>query len=185
MDLSEGLVVVKATHSREEGFRLSIFGQSVGEVQLIDTVGAYAGVRGTSVSLRNRTGLVPGPHRLLVEARGPWTVNVGQEFPANENAGSAPLLNLEEQMGDDVRRWVRFPEGEYLIRSRHSGIGRFAVALINADGGDEVLVVDQTGVFEGERFLTVGPGSSKADLSPGFYALVVQADGDWEVNVQP
>ena len=59
------------------------------------------------------------------------------------------------------------------------------VSLINADGGDEVLVVDKTGVFEGERLLRVGPDSSKADLTPGFYALVVQADGAWEVDFQP
>ncbi len=81
------------------------------------------------------------------------------------------------------------PEGEFLIRASHLGTGKFVVGLINADGGSEVLVADQTGVFEGERLLRVGPvsapSSSRADLTPGFYALVVQADGAWEIDFQP
>ena len=58
------------------------------------------------------------------------------------------------------------------------------VGLINADGGEEVLVVDQSGVFEGERLLRVGAAPSEGDLTKGMYALVVQADGDWEVDIQ-
>jgi len=181
--------VVKVTHSGQEGFSVLLFGESVGDALLIDTVGAYAGVRGASVSLRNRTGLVPGPHRLEVRADGPWTINVGQEFPPEENTSSAPPLRLAEQRGDDVKRWVRLPEGEFLIRASHLGTGKFVVGLINADGGAEVLVLDKTGVFEGERLLRVGPvsspASSGADLTPGFYALVVQADGAWEIDIRP
>ena len=81
------------------------------------------------------------------------------------------------------------PEGEFRIRARHLGTGKFVVGLINSDGGAEVLVLDKTGVFEGERLLRVGPASSAAssgaDLTPGFYALVVQADGAWEIDIQP
>ena len=81
------------------------------------------------------------------------------------------------------------PEGEFLIRASHLGTGKFVVGLINADGGDEVVVVDKTGVFQGERILRVGQASSGrssgADLTPGVYALVVQADGAWEVEIQP
>ena len=185
IDLAEGVVVLRATHSGQEGFSVLIFGETVGDALLIDTVGAYAGDRGTSVSLRNRTGLVPGPHRLLVKADGLWTLRVGQEFPLDGNAGSAPPFRLSEQRGDLVKRWIRLPEGEFLVRSSHLGNGKFVVSLINADGGDEVLVVDQTGVFEGERLLRVGPASSRVDLTPGFYALVVQADGAWEIDFQP
>jgi hypothetical protein len=62
------------------------------------------------------------------------------------------------------------------------------VVLINADGGDEVLAVDNTGVFEGQRLLRVGPESSptssEIDLRAGIYALVVRADGDWEIEIQ-
>ena len=153
-------MAVKATHKGEEGFRVSIFGELVGEAQLIDTDGPYAGLQGVSVSLRHRTGLVPGSHRILVQANGPWTINVGQDFPADGNAGTAPPLTLFQRRGDDMERWVRLPRGEYLIRSSHSGNGAFAVGLINADGGDEVLVVDNTGFFEGQRLLKVGPESS-------------------------
>ena len=188
-DFAEGVVVVRATHSGQEGFSVLLFGESVGEALLIDTVGAYAGVRGNSVSLRNRTGLVPGPQRLLVKADGAWTINVGQQFPEDGIDGTAPPLRMAGRSGDDVERWVRFPEGEFLIRSCHSGTGKFVVGLINSDGGDEVLVVDKTGVFEGERLLSVGLASSSSSsgayLAPGVYALVVQANGDWEVNIQP
>ena len=111
-------MAVKATHKGEEGFRVSIFGELlVGEAQLIDTDGPYAGLRGVSVSLRNRTGLVSGPHRILVQASGSWTINVGQDFPADGNAGTAPSLTLFQRRGDDMERWVRLPRGEYLILS--------------------------------------------------------------------
>ena len=181
-------MAIKATHKGEEGFRVSIFGELVGEAQLIDTEGSYAGLRGVSVSLRNRTGLVPGPHRILVQAKGPWTINVGQVFPADGNVGTAPSLTLFQRSGDDMERWIRLPRGEYLIRSSHLGNRAFSVVLINADGGDEVLAVDNTGVFEGQRLLRVGPESSptssEIDLRAGIYALVVRADGDWEIETQ-
>lgn len=77
------------------------------------------------------------------------------------------------------------PEGEFVVRTSHLGAGRFTVGLINSDGGDEVLVVDTVGVFEGDRLLRVGPEASGADLTPGFYALVAEADVDWEVDIQP
>ena len=112
----------------------------------------------------------------------------GPGFPADGNVGTAPSLTLFQRSGDDMERWIRLPRGEYLIRSSHLGNRAFSVVLINADGGDEVLAVDNTGVFEGQRLLRVGPESSptssEIDLRAGIYALVVRADGDWEIEIQ-
>lgn len=183
-DLVEGVAVLTATHSGESDFSVSIVGEDRDEGLSIKTVGAYAGVRGHSVDPGDSIGLLPGLHTLRVLAAGSWTINIGQKFPLDDTDGTAPPLRLTEQRGDDVLRWVIFAEGVYGIRASHLGAGRFVVELINADGASEILVVNETGNHEGERVLRVGPDSSTSDLAPGFYALVVQAGGDWAINIE-
>ncbi len=185
LDLADGVVVLRASQLGQGEFSVLLFGESEGGALLIDTVGAYNGVRGASVSFSNQTGLVPGSHRIEVRADGEWNINIGQEFPTDGTAARLPPITLAEQSGDAVERWVRLRRGDFVIRVSYLGNGAFDVRLVNADGGAEVVVVEKTGIFEGERSLNVGPASSGADLTPGFYALVVQADGDWEISIQP
>ena len=185
LDLADGVVILKASHLGQGEFSVLLFGESEGGALLIDTVGAYKGVRGASVSFKNQTGLVPGAHRIEVRADGEWNINIGQEYPTDQTDARVPPFTLGEQSGDAVERWVGLSRGEFVIRASHLGTEEFDVRLINADGGAEVVVVDKTGIFEGERSLNVGSASSAADLTPGIYAVVVRADGAWEISIQP
>ena len=177
-------MVFAVTHSGEGGFSVVITGESGDELASIVTVGEYVGLRGHSVDLGNPTGLLPGVHRIQILADGPWTIKISQDFPSGEASNFQPPLKIADRTGDYVFRWVGLPEGEFVVLAGHLGTQRFAVQLVAADGKSEVVVVDDVGEHESTRLLTVAVGSRRADLAPGFFALVVQADGTWEVSIE-
>ena len=81
-------------------------------------------------------------------------------------------------------KWVRLEEGQAVMRASHDGRRNFIVNLIAADGDPTVPLVNDIGAYQGEHLLKVDPNSFGFDPVPGIYAIIVQADGDWEITIE-
>ena len=107
-----------------------------------------------------------------------WSVRVDQEFPSS----GQPLPINVQGSGSSVFKWIELPEGTYLVKSQHAGKSNFSVGLLRADGSGSTLIVNDIGDYSGERLVQISEGFS--DLTPGISALVIQADGPWEVTIE-
>ena len=178
--LVEGIVFLTASHSGAGNFIVKFVGAKGGEDYSINAIGPYIGARAHSIYTGKLGGLPPDQYRLNITADGPWSIDVSQEFPST---GTAPPF-LTQGRGDDVITWLNLDKGIFLITAKHTGSSNFIVALINENGSSKKFVVNEIGDYTGEQLVKVERGTFGLNLSPGIYAIVVQADGEWTVTVK-
>ena len=178
-NLVEGIALVLPSHSGSGNFIISIVGEGGDEVLTVNEIGRYTGVRGHAVRPANIIGLTAGSHRMEVSADGSWTISVVQKFPSG--AQSLPLSVSGN--GNDVVTWLKLDEGQPVMSANHTGSGNFIVELIEASGDAAVLMVNEIGGYQGEHLIKVDPNSFGFDPVPGIYAIIIQADGDWELRL--
>lgn len=177
VDLSPGVLTLIATHSGSRNFVVWVVGLDSEELS-INEIGNYSGAVAHRVEAGGIFSLEPGPVRIQVEADGDWSITLNQQFPS---AGATPPQTLSGN-GSDVIKWLLFREGQYVLTAEHSGSRNFIVRLLKSDGTEEDLVINQIGSYSGEHLLDVREGIFT--LPPGLYALVVEADGSWEVSIE-
>ena len=85
--------------------------------------------------------------------------------------------------GDDVVTWLRLDEGQPVTSANHMGSDNFIVELIEASGDPAILMVNEIGGYQGEHLIKVDPNSLGLDPVPGTYAIIIKADGDWELRL--
>ena len=180
-NLVEGIASLSASHSGSRNFVVSIISSGGDEVLSINEIGRYSGTRAHAVDSGSLFGLSPGQHRMQVQADGNWTIDIKQEFPTG---GQSPPI-MTSGNGDDVVRWMRLSDGQFVMSASHSGGRNFIVSLIEADGSPEVLLVNEIGDYQGEQIINVNRNSFGLNPVPGLYAIVVQADGAWEISIDP
>ena len=175
-DLQDGIVTLIAQHSGSSNFIVKFIGER--DELSINTIGIYGGARAHPVSSDSFLGLIPGPHLLEVTADGSWDIQLRQEFPS---AGAAPPLE-KDGTGDEVLTWLALNAGTYIVSASHRGSSNFIVYLSSSDGSDSELLVNEIGQYGGQKVVKVGGGI--LDLPPGYYAIVVEADGDWSISIE-
>ena len=178
-ELVDGIAILTASHSGTKNFIVQLIGAKGGEDYSINAIGAYNGSRGHSIP--GRIGrLQADEYRLNVTADGAWRIGVSQEFPST---GETPPIQLRGQ-GDEVLKWFTLDKGTYLIKSTHSGSKNFIVALMNVNGSSDKFIINEIGDYTGEQLVKVEQDNLGLSLSPGTYAFVVQADGEWAITVE-
>ena len=165
-----------AQHSGSSNFVVKFIGER--DEMSINTIGSYGGARAHPVSSDSFLGLVPGPHLLEITAGGSWDIQLRQEFPS---AGVAPPFE-KDGTGDQVLTWLALNPGTYIVSAHHRGSSNFIVYLSSSDGSDSELLVNEIGQYEGQKAVKVGSGL--LDLPLGYYAIVVEADGDWSIAIE-
>lgn len=176
--LDAGLVSIALSHSGSRNFIVKVIGSDSEELS-VNTIGSYSGGRAHGVS-SDLLGLSPGSYRLQIGADGRWTAKVTQESPS---AGQPPPVDIDGS-GDDVVKWLLLREGQFVFSANHNGQRNFIVRLINASGSPDVLLVNKIGEYEGSQIIQVGGNSFGLNPAPGFYAVVIEADGNWGFNIE-
>ena len=176
--LPEGVVRYVASHSGSRNFVVKFIGQN--DELSINTIGRYVGARAHQVENGNLIGLVPGEHRLQVEADGNWTLKLTLENPSS---GVAPPLDTSDS-GDQVITWILLKEGIYTLSAKHNGSRNFVVYLLAANGRHSELLVNDIGSYDGQKIIKVEKGLLGLSPPPGLYALTIEADGDWGVSIE-
>lgn len=102
----------------------------------------------------------------------------GADDSAGTDGGSQDTTPSElsfSGIGPKTMSPVTLSAGEQIFSYEHKGEGRFSIQLL--DGGGNVLetIVDKEGAFSGSKAVAIESESS--------YALVVEADGDWTLDV--
>ena len=179
-ELVEGIAVLIASHQGARNFIVQLIGAKGGEDYSINAIGSYTGARAHTIHGSKFGGLPPDQYRLNVTADGAWNIRVSQEFPS---AGQAPPIQLEGR-GDDVIKWLNLENGTFLITTRHAGLRNFIIALMNANGSSDTYIVNEIGDYTGEQLVKVERGRFGLNPSPGIYAIVVRADGEWTIAVK-
>ncbi|MDP6667208.1 MAG: hypothetical protein QF357_07380 [Dehalococcoidia bacterium] len=176
--ITSGVLVVSARHQGVGDFVVKLVASDINET-VFDESGQFSGTTARLVSRGSIVGRPQGSILLEITASGEWTIDLPREVPL---AGQSPPIKLEDH-GQIVEKWLNFQSGEYVLSAQHDGNGNFQVRLIHSTGSQTNLVVNEVGSYSGDIPLQVasyGPGI----MEPGFWALVVVADGDWSVNIR-
>ena len=178
--VSQGVLIVFMRYTGEGDFTVSFADEDDEETPLVKAHGPYSGERLEAVYSENVNGLVPGQHRIKIEAGGPWRVRLLEQLPS---AGQAPSIQFGG-VGDGGGAWIRLDEGSYTIRATHDGESRFKVMFFESKGIPEVALIDQVGPFDEVIPLAVTTEAAGRSLIPGLYAVGVLADGIWAITLE-
>ena len=86
-------------------------------------------------------------------------------------------------MGDSADHVISLDVGLYRVTSTHSnGTSNFIVRFEGISSDDRELLANEIGAAEAVETVRVGTGFLQNE--PGNYLLTVQADGDWEINIE-
>ena len=176
--LQQGVATLSAFHAGSGSFIVTIIGQGTQKLA-INQIGQYEGEAGFSVHADDSFGLIPGDYRLEVKADGGWSIRLHQEYPSD---GEAPPITAQGR-GDRILKWVQLSEGTFLVRAAHYGEDNFVVELLHSDGSGSTLLVNEVGGYSGESSVQISSDVS-ADLTPGPSALLIRADGGWEISFE-
>lgn len=175
-----GVMIAFVRYEGEDPFSMTFLGGEKGIVTSIESSpGPYQGERVHSVFEGNGEGLAPGDYTIEIEGNGSWRLRFFQE---RATTGQAPTITLSGS-GDGGGSWLRLDEGEYTMTTSHTGPAGFTVDLFDSLGLPPYRVVQVSGAYQGEDRFTVGGGAPGENPQPGFYAMGVRSEGDWEVSI--
>ena len=201
-ELKTGLVLVKSQHQGTGEFRIRVINEfqleglersgalhfgsgsrkgrvaSVGATEggeFLPHVGPYEGVRLHNVSGANINGLTPGSYVVQVAADGEWRVEISQ--PEWDDGDSPPFS--WSGIGDTVKGPIKLDAGTIPVKVTHNGSSNFFIQLLNVDGIQTHIVVNQLGEYEGTASFQIHP---IIGVQPGIYGVSIKADGDWTVE---
>ncbi|MEE8465827.1 MAG: hypothetical protein V3S68_05065 [Dehalococcoidia bacterium] len=175
-----GVVIAFVRYEGEDPFSMTFLGGEKGIVTSIESSpGPYQGERVHSVFEGNGEGLAPGDYTIEIEGNGSWRIRFFQE---RATTGQAPTITLSGS-GDGGGSWLRLEEGEYTMTTSHTGPAGFTVDLFDSLGLPPYRIVQVSGGYQGEDRFTVGGGAPGENPQPGFYAMGVRSEGDWEVSI--
>jgi len=177
--LEEGIAIFYFTHNGDSNFIVELLNAETGETVLGDfpnVIGSFEG--STALGVTGETMYAsPGEHLLNIDADGDWEVRIEQPRPSD--APTPPQTFSEE--GWKVTEPFKLEEGTATFEFTHDGSSNFIVQLYDEEGNRIDTLVNEIGEYEGST--TVGVTGDMLDASPGIHYLSVDADGNWEINI--
>ena len=92
---------------------------------------------------------------------------------------AAPAKSIREDGRGDAVLSCTLSRGNYVVVVSHTGDRYFGVKFHDENGNQE-LVVNTSGAYNGSNFLRVGQ-----DIAPGSCSVEITADGYWSIQIQP
>ncbi len=163
-ELETGLTVVKLTHQGQENFAVTLLDENGEMVDLLaNEIGSFEGA--------TALGVTEGSYLLDVDAQGPWTATIRQPRPTDP-----PKTQSFQGEGARAPRPFSLPQGLARFELSHQGQENFAVTLLDGDGNMVDLLANEIGNFQGSTAVSIP--------QDGAYALDVDADGPWTIEVR-
>ena len=181
LTVNSGVMIAFVRYEGEDPFSMTFVGGDKGILKFIESSsGPYQGERVHSVFEGNGEGLVPGDYTVEIEANGSWRLRLFQE---RASTGQSPTISMAGR-GDGGGSWLRLDGGDYTMTTSHTGPAGFTVELFDSQGLPPYRIVRTTGGYQGEDQFTVGGGAPGENPQPGFYAIGITSEGDWEVTIK-
>jgi len=203
--MSDGLLMVEATHSGSREFVVTIFnedhakgaaasgvgvhtgaGSAKGRDVTISARGAYDGSRLIRINAGGLFGLDPGLYFVDVIADGAWTVKLSQ--PRWEEGVGEPLPISTSGSGDMVIGPIQLIAGSLPLKVTHDGSEIFLIELLKGYTADETVipemeppfpVVNLVGQVDEAKSVTVNP-AAMANFA-GFRGIF---EGEYAIVIQ-
>lgn len=156
--LAEGFVVVAMNYVGDGNFVANLTDMSGGEKLVANWIGGYDG--------KTLSFIDDGEYYLEVKANGDWSATLTQTIP--DDVGKTP--GTFEGFGDDVI-FVEMTEGNKRFHFTHNGESNFTIQI-----NDDSLIANGIGNYEGSSTENIPEDS--------IYALNVQGDGDWAIEIE-
>jgi len=161
VSIEGGLTVVDADHDGESNFQVSLADDTEFDESFVNEIGEYDGETADLID--------GGEYALDVEADGSWEIEIrqpraatGDELPQSLD-GSGPEVHGPFEL-----------EGSHIAEGSHSGESNFQVQIYPGEGNFGELLFNEIGEYEGETTFSFD----------GVGWVAVQADGDWDVDIE-
>ena len=210
--MSDGLLMVKATHSGSGEFVVTVFnedhargaaasgmgvhtgaGSAKGRDVTINARGAYDGSRLIRINPGGLFGLDPGLYFVDVIADGAWTVELSQ--PRWDEGDPLPVSTSGS--GDMVIGPIQLTAGSLPLKATHDGSEPFVVELLKGYATDEAVIpemespnaiINILGQANETKSVTVNPAAMAnfagfRGIFEGVYAIVIEANGAWTISL--
>lgn len=161
ISIEGGLTVVRATHSGESNFQVSLANDSEFDDLFINAIGDFDGAQAALID--------SGEYILDITADGNWEIDLEQ--PRSGQGETLPASFSGN--GPDVVGPVQF-SGSGVASGEHDGERNFQVEILPMTGSFGELVFNEIGQFEGETTFSFS----------GVGWIDVNASGDWELEVE-
>ncbi len=164
-NLAEGLSIFAMKHSGSSNFAVWLLDDIGERVDLLaNVIGDFDGAKAIGISKS-------GDYILDINAGGPWTVDISQPRP--QTARGMPVSF--GGTGQQVSQLFTLSPGLTRFELEHDGERNFAVWLLDNNGKNVDLLVNEIGPFDGSKATGI-----KYD---GIYCLDINADGNWRIDV--
>ncbi len=171
LTLSAGLTVVRLSHSGRRNFIVQLLDPDARLVELVaNVIGPYDGATALRIPRIPRN----GQYTFNVEADGAWVIEVLQPGGA-EFAGAVTLPQSFTGQGPQVTPFFAGNTGALRLSLKHSGQRNFIVRVLDTQGRLVDLSANVIGAYDGSKVVRLP--------TRGVYILVVEADGNWNIDV--
>lgn len=163
--LESGLSVFSMTHDGDANFAIWLLDSNGRQIDLlVNRIGPFSGSRALGIG-------IAGDHLLDIQANGNWSITITQ--PRLSNAPATASFGGNNQLATPLFSLSR---GLHTFVMVHNGDANFAVWLLDSNGQQIELLVNDIGPFSGSKAVGIE--------EPGLYVLDVQANGDWSITIQ-
>lgn len=166
ISIKSPFAIVKMSHTGRSNFAVWLKQAATGEGEdlLANEIGSYSGTR--------MAHLRPGEYFFDIDADGPWSLNVME--PAHLPAQKQPPYRFSGR-GPGVPALFFLEPGRVDFALTHDGDSNFVVALYDIGRSrSEELLANEIGNWSGREAIS---------LTGGWYALDIEADGNWTVSI--
>ena len=166
IQLDEGLTIVTLTHTGSSNFAIWLLDSDGENVDLlVNEIGSFDGSTALGIE-------VAGAYALDITADGAWTIKIEQLKPT-----SAPgVPQTFTGTGPKASSLFWLDKTLTTFEMSHDGSSNFAIWLLDSDGENVDLLVNEIGSFDGSTAIGLP--------AAGVYVLDIYADGDWTISVQ-
>lgn len=161
ISIEGGLTVVRATHSGESNFQVSLANDSEYDDNFINAIGDFDGAQAAPIE--------GGEYILDITADGSWEIDLEQPRSGQGDA----LPTSFSGNGPDVVGPVQFG-GSGVASGEHSGESNFQVEILPMTGSFGEIVFNEIGEFEGETTFSFS----------GIGWIDINASGNWSVELE-
>jgi hypothetical protein len=164
--LQQGLAVINTTHQGKSNYIAYLVNSEGEEVQsLFNHIGKYDATRGFEITK-------PGEYLLNVQADGNWTFNIQQPRPTTGESAPRTITGTKTE----VSPFLTLKKGLTVFKYGYQGDSRFSATLMDSTGRAVEQIVNTLKATNGSAPIKIE--------EEGIYFLNVNADANWQIDVQ-
>jgi len=164
--LEKGLSIFRMSHDGDSNFAIWLLDDEGDNVELlVNDIGSFDGSKAVGIKKH-------GDHLLDISADGRWAITIEQPRPSS--APSVP--KTLKGKGQQASETFSLDNGLARFEMTHDGDSNFGVWLLDDEGDNVELLVNEIGDFDGSKAVSIRKG--------GIYLLDISADGNWAISIE-